>query len=110
MRKLLLLLTFCVAIPFFNAALAQVVRALPPQGERGRLGESQPLPFVKVGTRVLRLAPGGLIFDQQNRTIVHGHLPVAADILYTKDQAGDIQRIYILTEQEKARLDQARKR
>ena len=110
MRKLLLLLAFFITPPYFGAAFAQVVRALPPQGERGTLGESQPLPFVKVGSRVLRLAPGGLIFDRDNRMIVHAHLPATADILYTKDQAGDIQRIYILTEQEKVRLDQARKR
>ena len=40
-----------------------------------------------------------------NRTIVHGSLPAGADVLYTKDANDDIQRIYILTAQERANLD-----
>ena len=110
MPKLLLLLVLCFSCAYTSVAQAQVVRLLPPQGERGKLGESQPLPYVKIGSRVLRLQPGAVIFDQQNRSIVHAHLPASADILYTRDSTGDIQRIFILTEQEKARLDQARKR
>ena len=89
---------------------AQVMRLLPANGERGKTGASQPLPHVTIGSRVLRLAPGGVIYDQQNRSIIHAHLPVAAEVLYTKDQSGDIQRIYILTDQEQARLAQAGKR
>lgn len=89
---------------------AQVMRLLPAAGERGKTGASQPLPNVKIGNKVLRLAPGGVIYDQHNRSIVHAHLPVAAEVLYTKDQGGNIQRIYILTEQEQARLAQAAKR
>ena len=85
-------------------------RFLPPQGERGRLGASQPLPYVQIGNRVLRLAPGGLIYDAQNRSMVHASLPPSADVLYTKDERGDIQRLYILSQQEKTRLDQAGKR
>ena len=108
MRKYLLLLIFYLM--FAAGAGAQVMRMLPAQGERGTLGESQPLPNVKIGNRILRMAPGGIIFDEQNRSILHAHLPPSADVLYTKDQSGAIQRIYILTDQEKARLDQARKR
>jgi hypothetical protein len=85
-------------------------RILPAKGERGRTGEAQPLPMVKINGRVLRLAPGGVIVDRANRTLVHGHLPADADVLYTKDSNGDVQRIYILTEQEQARLERAGKR
>ena len=79
------------------------MRFLPP-GERGVTGENLPLPHVKIDKRVLRLAPGGVIFDRNNRTIVHQHLPAGADVLYTRDQAGDVMRIYLLTDDEKARL------
>jgi hypothetical protein len=109
MRKLLLLLVLCFSQGWASEVGAQL-RPLPAQGERGSLGENQPMPFVKVGSRVLRLAPGGTIYDQQNRSIVHAHLPASGEILFTKDQAGNIQRIYILTEQERTRLDQARRR
>jgi hypothetical protein len=113
MRKLLLLLTLSGALAILAATgHAQFIqqRPLPEKGERGHLGEPQPLPMVQIGGRVLRLAPGGIIFDQHNRTIVHRHLPAGADIWYTRDMNGDVQRIYILTEQEQARLDKARRR
>jgi hypothetical protein len=101
MRKYLLLLAL-----FFicEAAGAQPFRFLPPAGERGRTGEGLPLPDVKIDRRVLRLGPGALIFDQSNRSVVHGQLPVGADVFYTRDLGGNIQRIYILTDEEKARL------
>ncbi|HUP95339.1 MAG TPA: hypothetical protein VM164_10535 [Burkholderiales bacterium] len=109
MRKYLLLLALYSLIECAGAH-AQHVRILPAQGERGTLGESQPLPLVKIGSKVLRLAPGGVIYDQSNRFILHSNLPPAAAVLYTKDLNGDIQRIYILSEQEQARLDRAGKR
>ena len=112
MRKSLLLLLFCVSCALTARAGAQFIqqRFLPPNGERARLGEAQPLPIVKVGNRLMRLAPGGVIYDQNNRSIVHAHVPPYADVYYTKDLTGNILRIYILTEQERARLDQAGKR
>jgi hypothetical protein len=109
MRKYLLLLAL-YSLFAGASAHSQHVRILPAQGERGTLGESQPLPLVKIGSKVLRLAPGGVIYDQSNRFIVHSRLPPDAAVLYTKDLNGDIQRIYILTEQEQARLDRAGKR
>jgi hypothetical protein len=68
------------------------------------------LPNVIIGSRVLRMAPGAVIYDQSNRTIVHQHLPAGAEIFFTRDQAGNVQRIYILTDAEKARLAAAGKR
>jgi hypothetical protein len=109
MRKCLLLLVLCFAIQA-AAVHAQQMRFLPPAGERGRTGEPLPLPLVKIGSRVLQLAAGGLIFDQNNRTIVHAHLPVNVDVLYTRDASGQVPRIYILSDEEKARLAAAGKR
>ena len=112
MRKPLLLLSFCLALQSFAAAHAQLLqqRPLPANGERGRIGAPQPLPLVQIGNRVLRLAPGGVIYDQQNRSIVHAHLPAGADVFYTRDVNGEMQRIYILTPDEQSRLTRAGKR
>lgn len=111
MRKCLLLLTFVVCAATFgwvNESYAQL-RQLPVNGKRGYTGESLPLPLVRIGRETLKLAPGGLIFDTHNRTIVHASLPVGADVWYQMNMGGEIQRIFILTPVEQARLDAARK-
>jgi hypothetical protein len=110
MRRSLVLL--CLGLLWAATASAQFIsqRFLPEKGERGRIGESQPLPMVKIGNRVLRLAPGAVIYDQQNRSIVPAHLPEGADVYFTKDSTGNVLRVYILTEQERARLAAAGKR
>ena len=99
MRKSLLLL---VLLLFLEAAHAQPFRTLPVAGELGRTGDTLPLPAVKIGRRVLRLGPGALVFDQNNRTVLHGLIPVHAHVFFTRDSHGDIRRLYILTEQERA--------
>lgn len=111
MRKSLLLLTFvvCAAILGWAADSDAQMRQLPLNGKRGLTGESMSLPLVRIGRETLKLAPGGLIFDTQNRTIVHAALPVGADVWYQVNTGGDVQRIYILTPLEQQRLDQAKK-
>ena len=112
MRKLLLLLMFLSALGTAGSAAAQFVqmRFLPPQGVRGVLGVGQQYPLVRIGKAVLRLTPGARIYDDNNRTIVHGQLPPGRQIVFLRDQAGDVVRIYILTEQELATLRQAGRR
>ena len=111
-RKLLLLLILysCLAAP--DPAAAQFIqqRFLPASGLRGTLGEPQVFPAVRIGSRTLRLSPGARIYDRSNRTIVHAQLPPGADVLYSTDQGGDIQRMYILTDEELLRLKQAGRR
>ena len=104
---------FLCGASFAGNAAAQFIqmRYLPPQGIRGVLGPGpQQYPVVVIGNTVLRLTPGARIYDQNNRTIVHGQLPPGAQILFLRDQAGDVVRIYILTEQELAFLKQAGRR
>jgi hypothetical protein len=118
MRKILLLfnLLACSAIAAGAAAVlwpqpgyAQQIRVLPPIGKRGITGNSLPLPQIVLGRETRNLAPGGLIFDTYNRTIVHGSLPVGADVWYQLNDTGQIQRIYILRPDEQARLDSEKK-
>ena len=112
MRKILLLLmlsTFAwvqIGVPVSHA---QVQRQLPVNGKRGTTGDPLPMPQVIIGRETLTLAPGGVIYDTNNRTIVHGSLPPGAAVLYQINSGGQIQRIYILRPEEQARIDQAKK-
>ncbi len=112
MRKVLLLLKiFTVALMFAAAqtGYAQLQRMLPANAKRGVTGELRPLPVVIINGEAAKLAPGGVIFDENNRTLLHQNLPVNADVLFQLDIQGDIQRIYILTPEERARLDQVKR-
>ena len=88
-----------------GVAYAQL-RTLPDSAKRATVGEQQyALPLVNLGGERVKLAPGGVIYDQNNRTIVHGALPAGADVAFTVDMNGDIARIYILTPLEQTQLD-----
>ena len=105
MRKLLLLLAFCLAFPAAGALAESVLtRLLPANAERGKLGVQQTYPAVAIGGRVYQLTPGARIYDTNNRTILHAQLPVGSEIVYSRDQSGAVRVIFILTEQELARL------
>ncbi len=114
MRKILLLLSLLPSSITVSALLwpapgvAQQIRQLPVDGKRGVTGNQQPLPQVMIGRTLFQLAPGGLIFDTYNRTIVHMSLPVGADVWYQLNSSGQIRRIYILRPDEQARLNQAK--
>ena len=117
--KYLITLCYCEAMRILIAGLAlsfalaapghaQVQRLLPANGQRGELaGQQQAYPLVQINRKVLRLAPGGLIYDENNRTILHSYLPPNAAVLYVLDPRGEISRIIILTPEELARLEQA---
>ena len=119
MRNRLLLLTFSV---FSGAAVVgpallwpqhasaqQQIRQLPTNGKRATTGDLQPLPQVVIGRETLTLAPGGLIFDTNNRTILHQSLPPGSDVWYQLNSTGQVQRIYILRPEEQARLEKEKK-
>lgn len=105
-----------VALTFFVAATALGVadiawaqfRTLPVKAKRATLNGYQN-PFVLLGNQQLRLAPGAIIYDTNNRTIVPLALPPQADVVFTTDPTGAVSRIYLLTPQEIQTLDQARR-
>jgi len=106
MRKWLWILALAVAV--VTTGYAQSLRQLPANGKLGELtGQQQPYPLLQIDNNVLRLAPGGRIYDQHNRTIVHGALPGSATVLFVQDMNGDISRVYILRADE---LEQIRQR
>lgn len=105
MRNILLFLALLLA-----PAMAWADRPLPEDGVRATLKGPQQYPLVKLGGKVYRLAPGGVIRDEANRKIVHGELPLDAQVLYLADANGDISRIWILTPEEQAGLARAGKK
>lgn len=100
-----------LALAFAAASQAQLQRFLPAEGQYGELSGQLglPLPLVQIDEKVLRLAPGGRIYDQSNRMIVHGSLPDAAPVLFVQDLHGDIARLYLLLPGEIERLKPAPK-
>mgnify|MGYP001560703698 FL=1 len=100
-----------LALAMVTASHAQLPRPLPDNGKLGQAyGQQHQYPLVQINKEVLRLAPGGVIVDQNNRFIVHGALPAQAAVLYVVDNRGEISRIILLTPEELTRLEQAGKR
>jgi hypothetical protein len=100
MRTLLALVAFIFMIG--TPAMAQVPRLLPANGKLGHIGQQQQFPLVEIDRKVLRLAPGGVIVDQNNRFILHSALPPDIEALYVLDGRGDVSRIILLTANELA--------
>jgi len=86
------------ALAFAQASPAQLQRFLPSEGRLGELSgqQQQPYPLLQIDKKIVRLAPGGRIYDQHNRIIVHGALPDTASVLLIPDMRGDIARLFIL--------------
>lgn len=105
MRKLLPALLIAASVWLAETSYAQF-RTLPANAKRATVGQPQVLPNVELSGKILKLAPGGVIYDQNNRTIVHSALPPGAAVAVTPDMNGDVARIYILTPQEQTLLDQ----
>ncbi|MBC7780572.1 MAG: hypothetical protein H7125_10780 [Proteobacteria bacterium] len=99
------LLMLC-ALAGIGDSRAQFQRTLPANGAIGvvRADASLPLPLVRVDREVYRLAPGGIIVDQSNRSLVHAQLPAQATAYVVFDRNGDILRMFLLTPVELQRL------
>ena len=100
----LVLTTIMVSLLTTGGAHAQF-RTLPQNAKFARVGDAQPLPLIRLDDKVVKLAPGGVIYDQNNRTVVQAALPAGARVAYVLDMSGDVGRIYILTAQEQAQAD-----
>jgi len=100
-----------LALVIASASHAQLSRPLPADGKLGELaGRQQPFPLLQINNKVVRLAPGGLIYDSQNRTILHNQLPEYSPVLFVEDLRGEIARVYLLRPDELERLKRTLKR
>lgn len=85
------------------------LRTIPQNGKRATLSGYEN-PYVFLGGERMRLAPGAVIFDANNRMILPGYLPAGtSDVVYTADQTGQIMRIYVLTPYEIESLNAAKR-
>ena len=101
--------TLALAAAWVATGHAQLSRQLPSGGKLGELvNQQQPFPLLQINNQVVRLAPGGRIYDQNNRTILHTLLPERAAVLFVQDMNGDISHVYILRPEELEQLQRAR--
>ena len=93
-----LAIAFCLAI---NAsALAQTgPRAFPPDATFGRMTHLQESVMDLDGTAV-RMAPGTVILGTDGLSIVPSVVPARAAVRYRVDFSGQINRVWVLTEEE----------
>jgi len=97
LTALLALLVMTVA----GSAWAQL-RTIPKDAKRGELTHVTQN-IVAVDGRQMRLAPGALIYAQNNLTIVPSQIPRNSLVEYTLDRGGELAKVWILTAAEAAR-------
>ncbi len=97
-----------LTVGFASAGYAQMTRQLPSNGKLGALAGKQPYPLLQIDSNTLRLAPGGHIIDEHNRTILHSYLPEQANVLFVQDPNGDLSRVYLLRPEELEQLKLSR--
>ena len=91
------LIALMLALGVATSAHAQLIRQLPATGKLGEIiGQQNPFPLIQIDNKVVRLAPGALIFDESNRTILHNLIPERAHVLFVQEMTGDISRVYHL--------------
>ena len=94
---------------FAATSHAQLPRQFPANGKLGEMvGQQHLFPLVQINDKVLRLAPGGRVIDENNRTLLHAYLPKQAYVLFVEDMNGDLSRVYILRPDELEQLKRAR--
>ena len=94
---------------FAATSHAQLPRQFPANGKLGEMvGQQHLFPLIQINDKVLRLAPGGRVIDENNRTLLHSYLPKQAYVLFVEDMNGDLSRVYILRPDELEQLKRAR--
>ena len=91
-----------LVVSLFFAAAVHAGRFLPPAAKFGE-PQATDYPYVKIGDDVLRFAPGGRIFNTENRTILPNLLPPAATVFYQLDLYGQVINLWLATPEEAAR-------
>ena len=107
MRKIQLA-CFAAIVVLAGATQAVAERTFPEHAKRGDL-QAYKYPSMKIGGHVYKLAPGSRIFNQKNLIIMPASLQVqTAPVMYLLDISGDLSRIWLLTDDEAARLPVAK--
>jgi len=102
--KNLLLTLLASMLALACATQAGAERNFPEQAKRGDMTAYQ-YPSMKIGDNVYRLSPGSRIFNYNNLIIMPASLETqAAPVMYMLDTRGDLSSIWLLTEDEAARI------
>jgi len=101
-RRLFYILLGAAALLVLQSA-AVAGRILPQNALSGEL-TAHSYPYVTIEDRQFRLAPGSVIYDQNNRKILPNYLPSKATVLYNIDNNGDLHKMWLLTPEETANL------
>ncbi len=95
---------------FFCAiSFAANARPFPEAAVAGTLNGADAA-SVKIGSQVMRLAPGVRIFNQNNMIVFPASLPDSAKVLYQIDIAGFVLNLWLLSEEETSELKKAGKK
>ena len=83
--------------------VASAGRVFPPEGRRA---EVQPveLPFINVDGQPAKLAPGAVVRDTGNRSILPVAMPARAQAMVLRDASGEVTHVILLTAEEIAAL------
>jgi hypothetical protein len=105
MRLVATLLLF--ALPLAAAAQLQL-RTIPQDAARGQLRHVQAMHMSLDGKKE-ELAPGAQIRDANNRVVVPSMLTAETLVKYRRNPEGRLHQIWILTPEEAAAKDEAKK-
>jgi hypothetical protein len=100
--KQVLTALFAVLAALVAANATAQLRTIPKEALRGQLTHVTQN-IVIVNGQSMRLAPGALIYAQNNLTIVPTEVPSNSLVEYTLDRNGDLFKVWILTQDEAAR-------
>jgi len=101
-QALTALLALIVASLAVAVGAQSLARTIPSEARRGELTHVMQ-GFVSVNGQQMKLAPGALIYAQNNLTIVPSEVPRNSLVDYTLDRNGDLFKVWILTPAEGAR-------
>lgn len=89
-------------VALFAASTWAQFRTIPKEALRGEITHVMQN-VVTVNGQPMRLAPGALIYAQNNLTIVPSEIPRNSLVEYTLDRSGELFKVWILTPSEAAR-------
>jgi hypothetical protein len=96
------LLALIVASLAVAVCAQSLARTIPTEARRGEFTHVMQ-GIVSVNGQRMKLAPGALIYAQNNLTIVPSEVPPNSLVDYTLDRNGDLFKVWILTPAEAAR-------
>lgn len=88
-----------VCLCLFAAGAHAQLRNIPEQAKDGAISHLQDM-IVAIDGVAVRLAPGVLIRDQDNRLLLPTAIPAGAQIKYLLDAEGLVRQVWILTPDE----------